>query len=372
MKEITIFSYGDSNKLSTWSNVPYLFTKTLENKGLVVNRVNILPNRYINLLFNYSISPLLRLIDRKSSFDYSRSFLYIREAKFKIEKAVNRYPNSDAFVFLNFDFSVSEFTSKPSFQFGDWTYEHYLNYFVSKSPNFFEKEFLKHQQTEINNSNIVSLLFPGMQSHMEEIYKSKISYIGNVINSVCDASQSEALNLKSSSSKILFVGSVKYMEGALSLIEAFTLLKKKYSDISLHFIGLNDEDFKDNLPKDVFCYGYLDKGIDSERQTYYNLFKEAKVFVNTTPKWSSFSASIEAMYFYTPVIVPSYDEFVHTFGEDFNGGLFCDDNRTLSNTIEILMHSDNYIDKCINAHELVKEFTWDRYIDKFLNEIRKI
>ena len=52
MKEIIIFSCGDSNDISTWSNVPYLFTKTLEGKGYKLNRVDISPNKIINRVFN--------------------------------------------------------------------------------------------------------------------------------------------------------------------------------------------------------------------------------------------------------------------------------------------------------------------------------
>ena len=52
----------------------------------------------------------------------------------------------------------------------------------------------------------------------------------------------------------------------------------------------------------------------------YEPFKKAKVFINTTPKWAAFSASIEAMYFYIPVVVTPYDEFTKTFGEHIEFG----------------------------------------------------
>ncbi|MHA5135034.1 hypothetical protein [Oenococcus oeni] len=47
IKEITVFSYGDSNLLKTWSNVPYFFTKTFADDGVSVNRVNVEPNRLL-------------------------------------------------------------------------------------------------------------------------------------------------------------------------------------------------------------------------------------------------------------------------------------------------------------------------------------
>lgn len=39
-KEVIFFTKGDSADISTWSNVPYFFTRTLEEKGVTVHRVN--------------------------------------------------------------------------------------------------------------------------------------------------------------------------------------------------------------------------------------------------------------------------------------------------------------------------------------------
>ena len=40
--EVIAFTFGDSNKIKTWSNVPYLFLKHLEESGNVdVHRVNL-------------------------------------------------------------------------------------------------------------------------------------------------------------------------------------------------------------------------------------------------------------------------------------------------------------------------------------------
>ena len=41
VKEVIFFTYGDSSKASTWSNVPFLFTKTLEGKGIKVDRIDL-------------------------------------------------------------------------------------------------------------------------------------------------------------------------------------------------------------------------------------------------------------------------------------------------------------------------------------------
>ena len=106
---------------------------------------------------------------------------------------------------------------------------------------------------------------------------------------------------------------------------------------------MNKDDFA--IPsKDIYCYGYLDKGKDEDRKTYYDLFRRAKIFINTTPKWGAFSATIEAMYFYTPVIVAPYNEFVKTFGGDIQFGAYCDQNLPdeIEKNIRSILNNSSY------------------------------
>lgn len=373
IKEITVYSIGDSTKISTWSNVPFFFTNTLEEKGILVNRVDISANRRIERIFTYTIKKLLDFLFKNNTYNYFRSGINYRITRRKIKRSVKKYKNSDAFLFLTFSFSAVGLTDKPIIQFCDWTYDHYFRYFQARKPNFLEHKSIKREDSQINGSNLVVPLFPSVTDYMKERYTSKIVYLGNVINSVFKSSAQEILEIKKNSEKILFIGSSKYFEGALALINAFSELKKRLPLMSLHFIGLNKAHFKNiEVPDDVFFYGYLDKGDDNQRDTYYKLLKEARVFVNTTPKWSAFSASIGAMYFYTPVIVPSYDEFTRTFGKDFKGGAYCDDNNLLSKKIESLINDGSYLQICINANKLVEKFTWSSYIDHLLNEIKEL
>ena len=297
IKEITVFSVGDSNKISTWSNVPYFFTTTFEKKGVKVNRIDLSPNRIVEKIFDETVSRLLSVINKDNTYTYFRSFMHFINVRYKIKKSIKQFPQSDALIFLTFTFSASQLTQKPTIQFCDWTYDHFFNYFQNRKPNFFELQSVKRENSQINGSNLVIPLFPSVAEYMKKKYTSKIIYLGNVINSVYETIDYEILKIKNHSNKILFIGSPKYMEGAQLLLKAFNKLKLSHSALSLHFIGLTASNFI-NLPKDVYCYGYLDKGDEKQRDLYYRLLKEAKIFVNTTPKWSAFSASLEAMYFY--------------------------------------------------------------------------
>jgi glycosyltransferase involved in cell wall biosynthesis len=371
IKEVTVFTNGDSSLISTWSNVPYFFTETLLSMGLIVNRVDLSPSSFLERVFNRTFYRAVLRANRNSTYDYFRSWTHFLNVRYRIRKAINHYPNSDANIFLTFSFSSVGLTQKPSIQFCDWTYDHYFKYFIDRKPDFFEKQCIKRENSQIEGSDIVFCLFPGVAEYMKQYFKNEnIYYLGNVINSLHAVSSADILKQKISSNSILFVGSKKYIAGAHALIDAFGKLKQSNPELSLHIIGMNIADFE-SLPKDVCCYGYLDKGNDADRDLYYKLFREAKLFVNTTPKWGAFSATIEAMYFYTPIIISPYDEFVKTFGSSIDFGHYCGQNSPflIEESIRETLSDLSYESLCINAHKSVENFSWNAYMGKLIQTI---
>lgn len=81
-----------------------------------------------------------------------------------------------------------------------------------------------------------------------------------------------------------------------------------------------------------------------------------------------YSSIVEAMYFYTPVIVSPYDDFVNEFGKDIDFGIYNKkyDSLVLAKNMESIFNSSDYENMCLNAHERVKDYTWDNYVDKIL------
>jgi glycosyltransferase involved in cell wall biosynthesis len=374
VREVTVFTNGDSSNINTWSNVPFFFTETLITKGIKVNRVDMSPSLILEEFFNKTIYRLIKKIIKHTTYDYFRSYIHFINVRSRIKKAIKQYPNSDANIFLTFSFSSAGMTNKPSVLFGDWTYQHYCSYFLDRKPDFLERKSIKRENSQIEKSDLIFPLFPKVAKYMKEEYTNKrIYYLGNVINSLSEAPENEIVGFKEKSDSLLFVGSEKYMEGANTLIKAFRNLKQSYPNLSLHIIGMTKANFKD-LPEDVNCYGYLEKGKDTHRELYYKLFREAKMFINTTPKWGAFSATIEAMCFYNPIIVSPYDEFVETFGRDINFGFYCEENseKVLQKKIIDILNSTSYNSLCCNSHSSVKEFTWNNYIDKLIKKIQTI
>ena len=95
-KEITVYSFGDSRKASTWSNVPYLFCGTLEEKGIKVNRVNISPAKTLNKWFNrLSFLIFVRILHLKACPIFARTWLHRFIIYRRLKKAVEAYPNTD-------------------------------------------------------------------------------------------------------------------------------------------------------------------------------------------------------------------------------------------------------------------------------------
>ena len=102
---IAFFTCGDSNKLSTWSNVPYLFAKTLEEKGHHVYRVDISPNKYLMHLFNSISFRLFKRLLRKNCCPiFQRTFIHRLIINYRIKKATKQNPDININLFLSYGF----------------------------------------------------------------------------------------------------------------------------------------------------------------------------------------------------------------------------------------------------------------------------
>ena len=373
IKEITVFTNGDSRKLSTWSNVPYFLTESLIAKGLRVNRVDISPSPQLKKIYNMICWPILKLLNGYTTYTYYRSYFHYIDVRYRIKKALKKYKETDVFIFLTFSFSSDRLTKKPTILFCDWTYDYYFKYFRNRKPDMLERSCIRIEDKQIEHSDMIFSLFPGVADYLKGRYRNKnIFYLGNVLNSLIDAKESDLLRDKLFSNSLLFIGSRQYREGAKSLINAYKLLKNEYPDLSLHIVGMQNIELN-TVPDGVYCYGYLDKANDCERGLYYSLIKKSKMFVNTTPKWAAFSATIEAMYFYNPIITTPYEEILKTFGSNIDFGYYCKDNSVnlLCSLIKNILENESYEQLCINAHNSVKDCTWSSYIDKMMKKIQE-
>lgn len=374
MKEILVFACGDSNDISTWSNVPYLFTKTLEGKGYKLNRVDISPNRTINKLFNkISYTLFKRILKRKACPEFHRTWLHRLITYNRIKKATKQYPNIRFNLFLSFAF-YNKFSTKANILWCDWT-DRIVIERLGREPRFYERASLRHEDNVMQKANKVYTMFPKCKEHMEELYGREIIYLNrNVVNTVYDDAFDIEKNIEARfvSNKILFIGNIQYIGAAKELVKAYNILQEKNQDIELHIIGMTKEQMNvdDN---NIHCYGYLRKNIKEERELYYSLLHSCKVFVNPAQQWGGYSSSIEAMFYGCPIIVAPYEDFVSEFGENIKFGKYYNPKEELHKTIHTILYAnkEEYKTLCFNAHQKVSGYTWSNYINDFLESLKK-
>lgn len=373
-KEIIFFTIGDSNNASVWSNVPFCFSKALEQKDFVVHRVNISAPQWVVSFYNLFLRRLIDIFTlRKVHACYaSKTHWFKIIAEEKIKKAVIKHSQADYCFFMGYGF-YNKWNDIPSLLFSDWTFE--MDIEKRGKPGPLHNRAIRQEKEAIDNSTYVVSMFAECAEEMKKRYpNANIHFLGgNVINSLYNGiiDEDTIISQKEKSEQILFIGrKTTYFEGAKKLIEAFKVLKTRYQYLKLNIIGIDKNDFAD-LPEDVTCYGFLNKSTEEDRHLYYHLLLNAKVLVNPTPKWGAYSSTIEAMYYYTPVIVSPYETFVNEFGQTIDFGLYNEHYTTegIAKDIEKVIFSCEYKSFCENAHNRVEKYTWNSYVDKVLNLI---
>ncbi len=376
IRKINVFVPGDSSLLNTWSNIPYLLTMTLEKQGYIVTRINIEPNHFFQKFWNNVLFRVISKFFRNTIYWYDRTLICYIETFIRIWFQNRKYNDADLNLFVSYSF-YNPFSSKPNVLLSDWDYETMIKEKRLRNPYFFEKWSIKRQKKIIQRADLVISLFSSAAEDMRVRYnKSNIVCLGkNVINVFFDReiNENEILERKQISNKLLFIGSIKYFEGAKLLIDSYSRLKPLYPLLELVIIGIGKEYFP-ALPEGVTCYGYLDKGNKKENERYYDELINARVIINATPVWAGYSSTIEGMYFYTPVIVSPYSDFVNEFGKELDFGFYCQefDVNSLKETIELLFQRNDYQQLCVNAREKVKEYTWENYVTKLMTEINNL
>jgi hypothetical protein len=261
----------------------------------------------------------------------------------------------------------------------DWTFNILIRDRLNREPFYIEKKFIKRENRAINNAKYVISLFPDCAKKMKEdnpyanIYYMNNNVVNSVYNGIID--EEKILNDKHNSHKLLFIGNQNnpsYLKTAKIITEAFLIVKESINDIELHIIGIESSTLG-ITNKDIHCYGYLHKDNKEECETYYNIILRSSLIINTTPLWAGYSSLIEAMYFYTPVLVSPFKDFVKEFGNNIDFGKYCSgyDPSIIARDIEAIIGSCNYLQLAKNAHLKTHQYTWENYVNKILSLINK-
>lgn len=369
--EIVLLSIGDSTKVSTWSNVPFFFSEQLVKQGCQVHRVNIAPDRFLKYPYD-ALGRVFRRLGKNSEHNYFRSGINARITQWRIDRALSQYPCGLP-IFMTFTFGAADHP-RPYVLFCDRTLEHYIRYFHDRSPDPLEMKSIEAEKRNLDNAALIISLFPEMAETLATKYGDKVRYLGNVVNLSRDLGHSESLlKQKWNSRNLLFIGKGHYKVGLVRLLEALQLLNADLEEpYHLHVVGLRGKDVPECVHENVTFHGYLDKANAAQFDRYVHLLRDSFLFVNPNPKWASFSASCEAMFFSTPLIIQSYPEFVSTFGEGQTECWFLPSDRTedLVHLIRtIAADREGWEMKASSALKAVKPFTWEAYTEKVLHAI---
>lgn len=370
MKKVLFFSYGDSRKASTWSNVPYLFSATLEEKGYHVIRVSLTPNKVLKAFYSFFICRVLRILFPLTVHSYLRSRLNHFLLQHRIDKIVSHNQDAELCIFTMLDYCPKH-CDCPVILLSDWTYEFLIRERLERQPYFFENHFFSQQSDAISRADYVISLFPtAAQKMRQNLPHANIRYLNrNVVNLFCDPflDEEEILSLKCESKQILFIGNHNYESGAKLLIKAFSELKPLIDGLSLHIIGMDS--INGVSSEDVVFHGYLRKDNPEECAEYYRLLRSSRVVVNPTINWAGYSSITEAMYFYTPVVVTPFADLIAEFGPVSTYGAPVTDNNphSLASLLYQILNNTGYRDLCKSAHEKVKDNSWSKYVDEILN-----
>ena len=372
-KQVVVYSCGDSNLLSTWSNVPFLFCQALEKQGVRVHRVNIEPLSWLNKFYNrISYAIFCRLLRLRSCPVYGRSWFHRYLTKRKIRRISRKYRDIDFHLFLTYAFR-NEYSCKPSILWCDWSDAIVIER-LGRKVAWYERLWINYETKVIQKADVVYSMFPVCAKHMSEMYSREICWLKrNVINTVEDSriELDDIISGRIARCSILFIGGTLYTGACQQLIEAFRKLRKRFQEIELNIIGQVEESYGGDM-RGIHFFGYLHKDVECEKNLYYSLLKQAHLFVNPSPQWGGYSSTVEAMYYGCPILISPYEDFTAEFGNEISFGDYLR-GQPLDVAIEKLMQTseEKYKEMCIMAHQAVKDYSWNQYVNFFLDDLRK-
>ena len=252
---------------------------------------------------------------------------------------------------------------------GDWPSEYLFEIFLKRKPSCFEQKSINRENEVIEAADAVVTLFPNVCEYMLRKYKNRnIYYFGNVVNVDSDVVlPPDIRERKSNSKRFLFVGQAFYLAGALDLITAANNLRREGIDCEVDIIGINPKLIKVKYSW-LKIHGYLDKQNPCDKVKYYDILSNARLFVNTTPRWSGFQALLEAMYFHNPIVVQSNESLRSYFSNLTAVGFILEKEGPSLESIlvESLNDTARYQQMSDAARKSVESSTWNSFTNKLI------
>lgn len=376
IKDITLITIGNPMYLETWSGVPYFLLKELQSKGYNVNVIDLEPNRYIKIIYNIIVLPIISLFIKRGELSIYRSIFFLIYQHYVLKKKLYYFKNVDIIIGLSYNIMPPK-ASIPVLLFSDWPFLYKLKR-EGVELNWYHKFYTNREIKCMRNASRVISLFPTCANYINKVLgeEKAISLGINVVNNFSSEPRELLVSQKVKTRRIVFIGRSHYLQGAIALILSYVELKNIFPEIVIDIIGITKDDIlqcgiKLNAVDNINFWGYLDKGDIEQCKIYYNILRNASLYVNTSNGWVGYTSMVEAMYYYTPVVVSPVPEFLEEFGEDIDFGVYCHSSEELVGIIKTIFSNEEKFDKlCKNAHKRVSEYTWSNFIDRLLDCVK--
>lgn len=364
--KIHFYSTAPSNEYKSWSNIPYLLQKNLEKRGYLVENHVMSELEPFKTIFNLPVRIMNKIRAKKTTYYYVRTPLHFWWTHIKsllIEKNSNK---EDTIIVQGFSYPPKNSKNRHII-IGDWPSEYLFEKFLRRKPSRLERSSIDRENSVIEGADAVVTLFPNVRDYMLMKYDNpNIYWLGNVVNIDDDIKvPGNILERKAQSTRLLFIGQSFYLRGANEIIAATKRVRQLGVKCEVDIIGIDPRQI-DEKYEWLKVYKYLDKDNPLEKRRFYELLANARLFVNTTPGWSGFQALLEAMYFYTPIVVRP-NEMLSTYFSDLSqvADIVMPEGPGLDSIlIESLRNNQRHERMSQAARLAVESSTWKNFMDK--------
>lgn len=364
--KIIFYTTAPSNEYKSWSNIPYLLQKNLEKRGYLVDNHVMREIGPLKAIFNLPVRIINKIREEKTTYFYVSTPLHFWWTQFK-SRLIEMAPNDEVTIIVQGFSYPPKHGKRRQIIVGDWPSEYLFEKFLKRKPNRLERKSLDRENRVIEKADAVVTLFPNVRDYMLTKYiNPNIYWLGNVVNTDDDVKVPEdIIERKAKSTRLVFIGQSFYLRGAEEIITAAKRVRHHGVKCEVDIIGI-DPRLIDAKYEWLTVYGYLDKDKPSEKRKFYELLADARLFVNTTPGWSGFQALLEAMYFYTPIVVRP-NEMLDSYFSNLTqiAHIVTPEGPGLDSIlIEGLRNNQRHEKMSQEARLAVESSTWKNFMDK--------
>lgn len=365
--EINLFSFGDSADISTWSNLPYFFSKALLARGVRLNRIDLYPTK--NQVYRKYRAFIGRCAGMASRLGINlnvepyRDPVSIALINRKIKREIRRHPHADANAFLTFSFSSYRWSRTPAVHYCDENYAHYLKD-TGRLANWKDRYLIARENNILANAFWIFTTGQECAEFIRRQHPSKrVQRLPSGINldDIITNRADQILAEKRRNKSILFIGMGKWKRGIDLLIEAFTRFNHQNGETyTLHIVGTPVETAKEAGPN-IRSYGYLNKHNPRQFATYLHLLKTARLFVMPMREGPLPGVIKEAGFMFTPVIITDIWNVSDIIQHGVNGILVARPSAAdFADRMQDLVDDDGIWEQLArNAHRMAQRFSWD-------------